>query len=94
MRKPKIVCAGMCNTKSAEIRYLAEQVSVFGAEPLIMDLSLGGAVDWADVTLAEVLAATGLSVDAVYAAPRAEAIQMVGRDDRNPCDARAAVRRA
>lgn len=79
MRKSKIVCAGMCNTKSAEIRYLAEQVSVFGAEPLIMDLSLGGAVDWADVTLAEVLAATGLSVDAVYAAPRAEAIQMVGR---------------
>ena len=33
MSKPTIVCAGMCNTKSAEIKYLAEHIA--GAE-LIM----------------------------------------------------------
>ncbi len=79
MKKPKIVCAGMCNTKSTEIQYLAQQVAEFGGEPVVMDLSLGEAVDWADVTLAEVLAATGVEVGAVYAAHRSEAIELVGR---------------
>ena len=79
MSKPTIVCAGMCNTKSAEIKYLAEQVAAQGGEPVIMDLSLGAAVDWADVSLAEVLASTGTRIEDVFAAPRAEAIELVGR---------------
>lgn len=79
MSKPKIICAGMCNTKSTEIKYLAEQVELFGGEAVIMDLSLGQAVDWADVPLSEVLAVTGTSADDVFAAPRATAIDMVGR---------------
>ena len=79
MRKPMIVCAGMCNTKGAEIRYLAEQVGVRGGVPVIMDLSLGAAVDWADVSLGEVLAATGTRMEDVFAAPRAKAIDLVGR---------------
>ena len=78
MSKPTIVCAGMCNTKSAEIKYLAEQVAEQGGEPVIMDISLGAAVDWADVSLAEVLAATGTRIEDVFAAPRAEAIELVG----------------
>ena len=45
MGKPTIVCAGMCNTKSAEIKYLAEQVAEQGGKPIIMDLSLGAAVE-------------------------------------------------
>jgi uncharacterized protein (UPF0261 family) len=77
--KPKIVCTGMCNTKSAEIRYLARMVAEYGGEPIIMDLSLGGAVDWADVSLHEVLAATGTPIEEVFAAPRAAAIDLVGR---------------
>jgi uncharacterized protein (UPF0261 family) len=76
--KPRIVCAGMCNTKGAEIRYLARMVAEHGGEPIIMDLSLGDAVDWADVTLAEVLATTGTSMEEVFAAPRAAAIELVG----------------
>ncbi len=75
---PTIVVTGMCNTKGVEIRFLAEQVAVHGGRPLIMDLSLGGAVDWADVSLGEVLAATGMVPEAVYAAPRAAAIDLVG----------------
>ncbi len=76
---PTIVCAGMCNTKGAEIRHLAEQVAAHGGTPLIMDLSLGGAVDWADISLPEVLAATGTRIEDVFAAPRAAAIDLVGR---------------
>jgi uncharacterized protein (UPF0261 family) len=77
--KPTIVCAGMCNTKGAEIRHLAEQVAEHGGVPLIMDLSLGAAVDWADIPLAEVLATTGTRIEDVFAAPRATAIDLVGR---------------
>lgn len=76
--RPAIVVAGMCNTKGAELRFVAEQVAEHGGAPLIMDLSLGGGVDWADVTLAEVLAATDTAPEAVYAAPRAAAIDLVG----------------
>lgn len=78
MRKPTIVCAGMCNTKTAEMKYLAEQVAEHGGEPVIMDLSLGAAVDWADVSLKEVLASTGTRIEDVFAAPRASALDMVG----------------
>jgi len=79
MSKPTIVCAGMCNTKSAEIKFLAQQVAEQGGAPIIMDISLGAAVDWADVSLAEVLAADGTRMEDVFAAPRAEAIELVGR---------------
>ncbi len=76
---PTIVVTGMCNTKGVEIRFLAEQVAEYGGTPLVMDLSLGAAVDWADVPLHEVLAATGTPVGEVFAAPRAAAIELVGR---------------
>ncbi len=87
---PTIVVTGMCNTKGAEIRYLAEQVAEHGGEPIIMDLSLGAAVDWADVSLHDVLAATGTPIEEVFAAPRATAIDLVGpcrrrQDPRAPC---------
>jgi uncharacterized protein (UPF0261 family) len=78
MSKPKIVCAGMCNTKATEIKYLARVVAEYGGDPIIMDLSLGAAVDWADVSLHDVLAATGTAIEQVFAAPRATAIELVG----------------
>jgi uncharacterized protein (UPF0261 family) len=76
-RRPSIVCAGMCNTKGPEIRFLAQMVAEYGGNPIIMDLSLGAAVDWADVSLGEVLAAAGASIEEVFAAPRATAINVV-----------------
>jgi uncharacterized protein (UPF0261 family) len=78
MKRPKIVCAGMCNTKGPEIRYLAGMVAEYGGDPIVMDLSLGAAVDWADVSLHDVLAASGASIDEVFKAPRARAIELVG----------------
>jgi uncharacterized protein (UPF0261 family) len=77
-KTPTIVVTGMCNTKGVEIRFLAEQVAAHGGTPLVMDLSLGAAVDWADVSLHDVLAATGTPVEEVFAAPRAAAIELVG----------------
>jgi uncharacterized protein (UPF0261 family) len=74
-----IVVTGMCNTKGVEIRFLADKVAEHGGTPLITDLSLGAAVDWADVSLHDVLAATGTSMEEVFAAPRAAAIELVGR---------------
>ncbi len=76
---PTIVVTGMCNTKGVEIRFLAAQVAEHGGRPLVMDLSLGAAVDWADISLPDVLAATGTPVEEVFAAPRAAAIELVGR---------------
>jgi uncharacterized protein (UPF0261 family) len=76
--RPTIVVAGMCNTKGTEMRFLAAQVAEHGGEPLVMDLSLGAAVDWADIPLTEVLATTGTPLEDVFAAPRAAAIDLVG----------------
>jgi uncharacterized protein (UPF0261 family) len=78
MTRPTIICTGMCNTKGPEIRFLAEQVRAQGGRPIIMDISLGAAVDWADISLEEVLATTGVRIEDVYSAPRADAIEMVG----------------
>jgi uncharacterized protein (UPF0261 family) len=78
MSKPKIVCTGMCNTKGPEIRFLAQMVAEFGGDPIVMDLSLGDAVEWADVSLGDVLAASDTKIEDVFAAPRAAAIELVG----------------
>ncbi|HYM84093.1 MAG TPA: Tm-1-like ATP-binding domain-containing protein [Candidatus Dormibacteraeota bacterium] len=79
MTRPTIVVAGMCDTKGPELRFLAEQVAVHGGAPLVMDLSLGGEVEWADVTLRQVLATTRTCPTDVFGATRAEAIELVGR---------------
>ena len=80
MVRPTIVCTGICNTKGPEIRYMAEMVAAHGGgRPLIMDLSLGAAVEWADVSLGEVLATAGTSLEEVFSAPRARARALVGR---------------
>lgn len=40
-RKPNIIVTGMLDTKFNEIRFLADQVAVYGGNPVVMDLSLG-----------------------------------------------------
>jgi uncharacterized protein (UPF0261 family) len=77
-KKPKIICPGILNTKGDEIRFLGEQIKKYGGEPVYMDLSLGGEVDWADIQLDEVLAAKGVSKKKVFESSRTEAIDLVG----------------
>ena len=76
--KPNIIVVGMCDTKSVEIKFVAEQVALYGGNPIIMNMSLGKDVDWADVSLDEVLASNGTDKKEVFAAPRSTAIEMVG----------------
>lgn len=76
-KKPIIVCTGILNTKGAEIRFLAENVALQGAETKIMDLSLGEDVDWADISLEDVLRTIGLQKGAVFRASRLKAARMV-----------------
>jgi uncharacterized protein (UPF0261 family) len=77
-KKPKIILPGILNTKGNEIRFLGEQIKKYGGEPVYMDLSLGGEVDWADISLDEVLAANGTSKEEVWKSTRTEAIDLVG----------------
>lgn len=76
--KPVILCVGMCNTKGTEIQFLAKQVRANGGEPIIMDLSLGGSVDFADISNYEVGKLASLDMDEVFAGPRADAIKKLG----------------
>lgn len=78
-RKPNIICTGMLDTKGDEIKYLAEQVEKRGAAPIIMDLSLGHEVKWADIPLSEVLSTTGNTPDDVFVLARAAAIDIVAK---------------
>lgn len=78
-KKPKIICTGMLDTKFNEIKHIVEQVENFGGHPIIMDLSLGSAVDWADISLDEVLAVNGTCKEDVFAEPRSTAIELVSK---------------
>jgi uncharacterized protein (UPF0261 family) len=77
-KKPKIVCPGILNTKGDEIRFLAEQISKYGGQPVTMDLSLGGEVEWADISLDQVLASNNTPKKKVLESSRSEAIDLVG----------------
>ena len=73
-----IVCTGMLDTKGKEIRYLAEQVKKYGGNPILMDLSLAHEMDWADISLSDVLKADGLTLQNAFSLPRSEAVHLVG----------------
>lgn len=76
-RKPNIVCAGTLDMKEKEIRYLAEQIEIRGGNPVVMDVSLGHEVEWADISLRETLAMTGNQPEDVFILARSSAIDIV-----------------
>ena len=77
MVKPKILVAGILDTKGEEIKYLAERVSAAGGEPKIMELSVGNEVGWADIGISEVLAAIGYTSDKVFSLDRGKAADII-----------------
>jgi len=77
--KPRIICAGVLNTKGEEIKFLANKVKEAGGTPLILDLSLGEESQWADIPLGEVLQTTGTMPEEVFALDRTSAMEVVGR---------------
>ncbi|MDZ7838820.1 MAG: Tm-1-like ATP-binding domain-containing protein [Actinomycetota bacterium] len=78
-KKPNILCIGVLDTKGDEIKFLAQECRRFGANAQIMELSLGGEVGWADVSLSEVLAEDNIKKEDVFKASRTEAIEIVGK---------------
>lgn len=53
--KPNILVAGILDTKGAEIKYIAQQVKAAGGQPIILELSVGAEVGWADIGLGKIL---------------------------------------
>ena len=60
-KKPKILVAGILDTKGNEIKFIAERVKSAGGEPTILELSVGKEVGWADIGVSEVVSNAGIS---------------------------------
>jgi uncharacterized protein (UPF0261 family) len=71
--KPKILVAGILDTKGEEIKYLAKQVAAAGGDPIILELSVGKEVGWADIGLSEILSVINKVPDELYKVDRHQA---------------------
>lgn len=69
----KIIVAGILDTKGAEIKYLAGQVAAAGGSPVILELSVGKEVGWADIGLSEILSGIGKAPEELYQVDRNQA---------------------
>lgn len=76
-KRPNIICAGMLDMKEEEVRYLAKQIELRGGNPVIMDVSLGHEVDWADISLKDSLVMTGNVPEEVFSLGRSAAMDIV-----------------
>lgn len=77
--RPKIIVAGMCDTKFTELRFLAEEVKKAGGDVRIMNCGCGVPCDWADISLQDILDAIGEKQENVFKYPRSTAIKTVGK---------------
>lgn len=75
--KTKILIAGILDTKGTEIKYIAQQVAAAGATPIILELSVGKEVGWADIGLSEILSGIGKRPEDLYQVDRRQASDWV-----------------
>lgn len=75
--KPKIIVAGVLDTKGNELRFIADRVKAAGGDPLILELSVGKEVGWADIGLSKVLACAGYKPEEIFAMERGKASDIV-----------------
>lgn len=71
--KAKILVAGILDTKGEEIKYIAQQVAAAGAQPTILELSVGKEVGWADIGLSEILKGIDKTPEDLYKVDRHQA---------------------
>lgn len=73
--EPRILVAGMMNTKGAELRYMVEKIREAGGSPIVMDITLGKETpyDWVDIRPEDILRKIGMTAEALRALPRGEA---------------------
>jgi uncharacterized protein (UPF0261 family) len=77
--KPKIIVAGMCDTKFTELKYLAEEVKKAGGDVKIMNCGCGVYCDWPDISLQDSLDVIGEKQENVFKYPRSTAVKTVGK---------------
>ena len=71
--RPKVVIAGILDTKGEEIKFIAQAVREAGGEPTVMELSVGKETGWADIGLSELLVPIGKKPADLYAVDRHKA---------------------
>jgi uncharacterized protein (UPF0261 family) len=74
---PRIIVAGILDTKGKEIKFLAERVRCAGGDPVILELSVAKEVGWADISLSQILREVGHRVDEVSVIERAKASELI-----------------
>lgn len=75
--KPRIVVAGILDTKGQEIKFLADRVGAAGGEATILELSVGREVGWADIGVGQLISETGKTKEEVFALDRGKACDIV-----------------
>ncbi len=81
--KPRIIVAGILDTKGEEVRFLAERVRAAGGEPTVMELTVGGEeAGWADIGVSALLARVGKEPADLAKLPRSEAAALVAEGGR------------
>lgn len=76
--KPKIIVAGMCDTKFTELKFLTSEVEKAGGEVTIVNVGCGHPVDFADISLQEVLDAIDMKQEEIFKMDRSTAVKTVG----------------
>jgi uncharacterized protein (UPF0261 family) len=76
-KQPKILVAGILDTKGNEIKFIAERVRAAGGEPLIFELSVGKEVGWADIGLSNLLSKIGLSVSELSKMEKTQRVESI-----------------
>lgn len=76
--RPKIIVAGMCDTKFTELKFVAEEVKKAGGNVKIMNCGCGVPCDWADISLQDILDTVGEKQENVFKYPRSTAVKTVG----------------
>lgn len=77
MANPKILVAGILDTKGNEIRFLADRVRAAGGEATIMELTVSKEVGWADIPMGELTRRVGRTPDELGSMDRTQAADIV-----------------
>lgn len=72
-KQPKILVAGILDTKGEEIKFLAGRVRAAGGVPAVMELSVGREAGWADIGVGKLIAAAGHVKEEVFSLDRSRA---------------------
>ena len=75
--RPKIIVAGILDTKGNEIQFIADRVRAMGGDSTILELSVGKEVGWADISVSETLRKIGRDTEEIFAMERAKAADVI-----------------